>query len=111
MQMEPGWYNSINLDLAYRSGNTELLTLRTRFRSDYLSKTYHGFVFGSLQQGRKDGEFFTNKGMAHGRIIRNLTDHILAESFVHRTYADSGSMFRIFVPSRILTLILWTFQG
>ncbi len=89
MQMKPGWYNSINLDLAYRSGNTELLTLRTRFRSDYLSKTYHGFVFGSLQQGRKNGKFFTNKGIAHGRLIRNLTDHILIESFVQKQYNES----------------------
>ncbi len=89
MQLKPGWYNNINLDLAYRSGNTELLTLRTRFRSDYLSKTYHGFVFGSIQQGRKNGEFFTNKGMAHGRIIRNITDHILIESFVQKQYNES----------------------
>ena len=53
MRLDPGWYNSINLDLSYRAGNTDLFTARTRFRSDYLSKTYHGFVFGSLQQGRK----------------------------------------------------------
>ena len=89
MQLNPGWYNSINLDIAYRSGNTELLTLRTRFRSDYLSKTYHGFIFGSLQQGRKNGIFFTNKGMVHGRIIRNFTDHILIESFVQKQYNES----------------------
>ena len=89
MQMNPGWYNNINLDLAYRSGNTELLTLRTRFRSDYLSKTYHGFIFGSLQQGRKNGVFFTNKGMAHGRIIWNLIDHILIESFIQKQFNES----------------------
>ncbi len=89
MQLKPGWYNNINLDLAYRSGNTELLTLRTRFRSDYLSKTYHGFIFGSLQQGRKNSAFFTNKGMAHGRIIRNLTNHILIESFVQKQFNES----------------------
>lgn len=79
MQLEPGWYNSINLDLTYRAGNTDLFTARTLFRSDYLSKTYHGFVFGSLQQGRKSGDFFINKGMAHGRIIRSLTQHVLFE--------------------------------
>lgn len=89
MQLNPGWYNNINLDLAYRSGNTELLTLRTRFRSDYLSKIYHGFVFGSLQQGRKSGVLFTNKGMVHGRIIRNLTNHILLESFVQKQFNES----------------------
>ncbi len=89
MQLEPGWYNNVNLDVAYRTGNTELLTLRTRFRSDYLSKTYHGFIFGSLQQGRKNGVFFTNKGIAHGRITRNLTNHILIEAFVQKQFNES----------------------
>ena len=89
MQVEPGWYNSITLDLTYRAGNTELLTMRNRFRSDYLSQTYHGFIFGSLQQGRKNGVFFLNKGMAHGRIIRNLTQHILIESFIQKQFNES----------------------
>ncbi|RKU07478.1 hypothetical protein C6503_24680 [Candidatus Poribacteria bacterium] len=89
MQLEAGWYNSINLDLTYRTGNTDLLTSRTRFRSDYLSKTYHGFIFGSLQQGRKSGAFFINQGMAHARIIRNLTQHVLFESFVQKQFNES----------------------
>ena len=32
MQLDPGWYNSIALDLTYRTGNTDLLTTRGRFR-------------------------------------------------------------------------------
>ena len=89
MRLESGWYNSINLDLTYRSGNSDLLTTRTRFRSDYLTKTYHGFMFGSLQQGRKDDVFFVNKGMAHARIIRSLTQHILFESFGQKQFNES----------------------
>ena len=89
MKLEPGWYNSINLDSSYRAGNTDLFTARTRFRSDYLSKIYHGFVFGSLQQGRKSGEFFINKGIAHARIIRSLTQHVLFESFVQKQFNES----------------------
>ena len=89
MRLESGLYNSITLDLTYRTGNTDLLTTRTRFRSDYLTKAYHGFVFGSLQQGRKSGEFFINKGMAHARIIRGLTQHILFESFVQKQFNES----------------------
>lgn len=89
MQLKPGWYNRLNLDLTYRTGNTELLTLRTRFRSDFLSKKYHSFIFGSLQQGRKDGVFFTNKGMVHGRIIRKLSNPILIESFIQKQFNES----------------------
>lgn len=89
MQLKHGWYNNINLDLSYRSGNTELLTLRTHFRSDYLSTTNHSFIFGRLQQERKDGAFFTNKGIAHARIIHKLTDLILIESFIQKQFNES----------------------
>ena len=89
MRLDPGWYNSIALDLTYRAGNTDLLTTRARFRSDYLSKVYHGFVFGSLQYGRKDSDFFLNKGMAHARIIRHLTSYILFESFAQKQFNAS----------------------
>ena len=89
MRLESGWYNSINLDLTYRSGNSDLLTTQTRFRSDYLTKTYHGFVFGSLQQGRKDDLFFVNKGMAHARIIRSFTRLVLIESFIQKQFNTS----------------------
>ena len=89
MRLKPGWYNSISLDLTYRTGNTDLFTARTRFRSDYLSKTYHGFVFGSLQQGRRKEAFFINKGMAHARVIRHLTQHLLLESFIQKQFNES----------------------
>ena len=42
-----------------------------------------------LQQGRKNGVFFTNKGIAHGRITRNLTNHILIEAFVQKQFNES----------------------
>ncbi len=89
MRLDPGWYNNIALDLTYRTGNTDLLTARGRFRSDYLSKRYHSFVFGSLQYGRRGGEFFINKGMSHARIIRRLTSHLLLESFAQKQFNAS----------------------
>ena len=89
MQLDPGLYNQINLDLSYRTGNTDLLTFRSRFRSDYLSTKFHCFVFGSLQEERKEGAFFTNKGMAHGRIIRKLTNHVMVESFGQKQFNES----------------------
>lgn len=89
LQLKSGWYNNINLDLTYRSGNTELLTFQTRYRTDYLTGVYHGFVIGSIQYGKEDGSFFTNKGMAHGRIIRTLTNFIQFESFGQKQFNES----------------------
>lgn len=89
LHLKSGWYNSINMDLTYRSGNTELLTLQSRYRTDYLTTAYHGFVIGSIQYGREDGSYFTNKGMTHGRIIRTLADHIQIESFIQKQFNES----------------------
>lgn len=89
MEQKAGWYNSVKLDLSYSSGNTDLLTFRTRFRTDYLSKSFHTFLFGSLQHGRKDDDLFTSKGIVHARLIRNLTHHILVESFIQKQFNES----------------------
>lgn len=89
MQLELDWYNNIDLDLTYRSGNTELLTIQTRYRTDYLNLVYHGFAFGSIQYGKEGDSFFTNKGIAHGRIIRNVVNHIQLESFVQKQFNES----------------------
>ncbi len=89
MEQKAGWYNSVKLDLSYSSGNTDLLTLRTRFRTDYLSKSFHTFLFGSFQHGRKDEDLFTSKGIAHARLIRNLTQYIFVESFVQKQFNES----------------------
>lgn len=92
LQTDPGLYNRINLDITYQTGNTDILTLRTRFRSDYITETLHAFIFGSLQQGRKDGEFYTNKGMSHGRFIRNLTNDFMVETFAQKQFNESISL-------------------
>lgn len=89
MRLDSGLYNSISLDLTYRTGNTDILTARTRFRSDYIGKRYNGFVFGSLQEDRKNGTFLINKGLAHARIIRSVTQRILLESFVQKQFNES----------------------
>ncbi len=117
MQLKPGWYNSISTDLTYRAGNTDLLTARTRFRSDYLSKTYHGFVFGNLQQGRRSGAFFINKGMTHARIIRRLTQLLFVEAFIQKQFNESillndrnlaggGARFALYPPDSRLKVYL-----
>lgn len=89
MELEPGWYNSIALDLTAYSGNTDLLTLRTQLRSDYLTGKCHTFVMGNFQQGKKDGKSFTDKGLVHGRGVRSMGQHVMVEAFVQKQFNDS----------------------
>ena len=89
MQLESGVYNSI-----CTGSNLPFWQYGFAYGSDSVSlrlshKAYHAFVFGSLQQGRKSGEFFINKGMAHARIIQGLTPHLLFESFVQKQFNES----------------------
>lgn len=89
LQLQSGWYNNINMDLTYRSGNTDLLTLQTQYRSDYLTSIYHGFVVGSIQYGRENDSSFTDKGMVHVRSIRKLANHFMIESFGQKQFNES----------------------
>ena len=88
MRLDPGWYNSVTLNLTRQTGNTDLLTLKTRFRSDYLTGKYHAFMVADLQQGEKDGKSFTDKGMIHGRVVRFLTERTAAEIFVQKQFNE-----------------------
>ena len=88
MELEPGWYNNVALNLTVHSGNTDLLTLKTRFRSDYLVGTYHTFVMANLQQGRKDGKSFIDKGLIHLRGVRSVSQIMAIETFVQKQFND-----------------------
>ena len=73
LNQNEGFYNNVKLSFSYYSGNTDMRTLWTRVRSDYIMKNYHVFSVGNLQFRRKDNQTFINKGMFHFRGIRHIT--------------------------------------
>ena len=88
MELGPGWYNNIALNLTAHAGNTDLLTLKTRFRSDYLAAKYHLFIMGNLHQGSKDGKSFINKALIHLRGIQSVSRDFAVETFVQKQFND-----------------------
>lgn len=88
MELGPGWYNNIALNLTAHTGNTDLLTLKTRFRSDYLAGKYHLFIMGNLHQGSKDSKSFINKALIHLRGIQSVSQSLALETFVQKQFND-----------------------
>ena len=88
MELGPGWYNSIALNLTAHTGNTDFLTLKTRFRSDYLVEKFHLFIMANLHQGRKDSKSFIDKGLIHLRGIRSVSQDVAVETFFQKQFND-----------------------
>jgi hypothetical protein len=89
LDLDPGWYNRLGLSLDYSSGNTDVLTLKTSFRSDYVWKSSHTFVVTNFRLGRKDGKSFTNKGFVHLRGIRAINQTLMMEGFLQKQFNES----------------------
>ena len=89
LNQNEGFYNNVKLSFSYYSGNTDMRTLWTRVRSDYIMKNYHVFSVGNLQFIRKDNQAFINKGMFHFRGIQHITHTFMFESFVQKQFSES----------------------
>ena len=89
LNQDQGFYNNVRLSFSHHSGNTDIRTLWTRIRSDYITDNYHTFGVGNLQFLRKDDQSFINKGMFHLRGIRHITNIFMFESFVQKQFSES----------------------
>ena len=89
LNQDQGFYNNVRLSFSHHSGNTNIRSLWTRIRSDYITGNYHTFGVGNLQFLRKDDQSFINKGMFHLRGIRHITNIFMFESFVQKQFSES----------------------
>ncbi len=84
-----GWYNDINLSLTYQSGNTDLLRFKSSLRSDYWFDKYHTFGIATLQHGEQGGKLYTDKGFAHLRGARSISEYLGVEIFLQKQFNES----------------------
>ena len=89
LDSKSGWYSDIGLSLKYQSGNTDLLKFETSLRSDYLVGKYHTFGILTFQQEKQGGKVFTDKGFAHLRGARSITEQLGVEIFLQKQYNES----------------------
>lgn len=83
-----GLSGSVGLDLAFRSGNVELLELALTGRVDYAREPWSGFVVGNGEVGLQGGARFDNSGLAHLRASRTLVGRIASEAFAQVNYEE-----------------------
>jgi putative salt-induced outer membrane protein YdiY len=88
IDLDEGLSSSVKLDFGIISGNSDLLKLKTGFRSDYISGKYYFFGVVEYNRGLQDDEVFINKGFVHVRGIRELNQILHGELFMQREFND-----------------------
>ncbi len=85
---EKGFQSTLSFTLGYTSGNTDVMNLKTAFRTDYFSNDYNAFLAASIQRGEKDNSRYQNKGFAHLRGMRPASKRTTIEGFVQHEFND-----------------------
>lgn len=86
--LQEGFANALSLSIGYQSGNTDLVDVKSTFRSDYKLKRYHAFAVMSYQHGEKDQQRYENKGFVHLRGIRQTTKDLFVELFLQKEFNE-----------------------
>lgn len=87
-ELTTGFNNSLNFDLAFVSGNSEFLKLKTGMRVDYQAKKYYSFGVIQYQRGLQKSRVFINKGFVHLRGVRIINKRFSGEVFFQKEFND-----------------------
>ncbi len=83
-----GFFNNLQFDFGYISGNSDLLILKSGFRTDFISGDYNSFMVFKYQRQIQNHNLFINKGFIHIRSISVLTSRFRWELFVQKEFDD-----------------------
>jgi len=99
-------------DVAFQSGNADLIEVGTNVRLDVRSARNYAFLVSEVRYGEEDGEAFRDRAFAHLRYNRQLASWLVAEAFTQvqedgfkllqlRTLAGSGIRIRYVDEARV----------
>lgn len=74
------------LSLALYKGNTDLFRVETDLNISYYKGKNYIFLLGNITYGEKKKKSYINKGFAHLRGIRRLSDRFMFELFVQEEF-------------------------
>jgi len=83
-----GWSNELGLAMSVFGGNSRLLLLNGSYRLDWVGKQVYCFVVGNYVRGMSGGDVVLNKGFAHARLQRSLSNRWKAEVFAQKEFND-----------------------
>ncbi len=83
-----GWSNQLGLAISVYGGNSRLFLLNGSYRLDWVGGKYYSFAVGNYVRGTSGGDVVLNKGFAHVRLQRSLSDRWKAETFAQKEFND-----------------------
>ena len=86
--LKEGMNGSILINLKYAAGNTEYIIFNPELRFDYVKKSYHTFIIGSINRGEESEKIFIDEGFLHWRCILHHNNIIAPEFFAQIEYND-----------------------
>jgi putative salt-induced outer membrane protein YdiY len=88
LDLKEGFYHRFSMFYDFNSGNTNLINLKTDYRTDYIGDGFNTFVIFNVRHGHQDDNTYINKGFLHWRFIMPYKKPILLEYFMQREYDD-----------------------
>lgn len=107
-----GFRAAVGGDVAYQSGNADLIEVGANLRFDYRRGKHYLFLVGEVRYGEEDGEAFRDRTFAHLRYNRTLRPWLMVEGFTQvqedgfkrlqlRTLAGAGLRVRYVDTDRV----------
>ena len=89
---ELGYSGAINVNLSIQTGSVDLQELSGNAQVNYSQPEYYFLLIGEESLGWKDGDRFSNAGLAHLRFVHRTTRVINPEIFVQANYSKERKL-------------------
>jgi putative salt-induced outer membrane protein YdiY len=83
-----GFHHQLSLSYDMNSGNTNIIDLKSKYRTDWVGEGFKTFVIYDVKNGRQEGETYVNKGFIHWRVIMPYDNPFFLEYFIQKEYND-----------------------
>lgn len=84
---QPGFSGAVNANLSMQTGSVDLQELSGNAQVNYSQPKYYFLLIGEESLGWKDGEKFSNAGLAHLRFVHKSTPVFNPEVFIQANYS------------------------
>ncbi len=83
-----GIYNNLSFSFGYIDGNSEILSIKTSYRTDWLKNRHYAFFIGNYQRATNNKMLSLNKGFVHLRYSYPVSRHFKAEIFSQKEFNE-----------------------
>jgi hypothetical protein len=86
--LSEGLYNNFTFSLGYIDGNSELLSIKSGYRTDWIKSRHYAFFIGNYQRATNRKQLSLNKGFVHLRYVYQFVKQMKGEVFTQKEFND-----------------------